>query len=399
MNTVKVGDDFEKKSKEIIKRIIDNYELSSIPAHCTIREKAKYPSYKRSGKKITFDLAIEVKNPQADKPILIYIIECKNLKGPVPVDDVEEFNDKVGGILGVQTKKILIAKNGFQSGVLDIADNLGVMLVEVREEDYKIILHKSDKIQKTEDSIDIDKEIIALIRAAFFPSKIKGLKKLSSDQINEIAVSFLNDFNKTITENVLPVPISELVKYLEEIKLLKVNSKNNLKDDNGNELLGYFDLNNNSIYINHSIQNTIRFPFVLAHEIGHFVLHSNLRANQFIYDNFKDSEYSLFIQKHKLINDKNWIEWQANCFAACLLMPKESLITKLVAVQMEKGISKQGRIYLDGQNVNQKDYIDIIEKLGLFFGVSKTSVEYRLESLNIIERPLPSKATKETKKH
>ncbi|MDC6383990.1 ImmA/IrrE family metallo-endopeptidase [Muricauda sp. SK9] len=391
MNTVKIGDDFEKKSKQILKRIIDNHELSSIPAHCTIREKAKYQSYKRSGKNIIFDIAIEVKNPNAKKPILVYIVECKNLKSPVPVDDIEEFNDKVGGILGVQTKKIMIAKSGFQSGVMEVADNLGVMLVEVKEDDYEIILHKSEKTKKVDSSKDIDKEILTLIGKAYFPKEIKGLKKLSADQINDIAVSFLNDFDQTVTKKILPVPINKLVKYLEETKFLKINSKNNLTDNSGNELLGYYDLKNKTIFINAAIKNTIRFPFILAHEIGHFVLHSNLKTNQFVYDNFKDSEYSLFIQKHKLRNDKNWLEWQANCFASCLLMPKQAMITKLIAIQIDKGISKQGRIYLDEQRVNQKDFIDIVEKLALFFGVSKTSVEYRLESLNIIQRPPLSK--------
>ncbi|WP_343487273.1 ImmA/IrrE family metallo-endopeptidase [Allomuricauda sp. d1] len=387
MNTVKVGDDFEKKSKKILRKIINNHELSALPAHCKVYEKYKLKSYKRGGKEIVFDLVIEVKKPNANKPIILYIIECKNLQGKVPVDDIEEFNDKVGGITGVQTKKIMIAKNGFQSGTLETADVLGVMLIEVKEDDYDIILYKSKKTERVNETKDIDEEIEILIKKALIPDKIRGLRRLSADQIENIAVSFLNDFDSTITENFLRTPIQELIKYLEEKKSLKIDSKSFLTDDTGKELLGYFDLKNNTIFISNEVKNTIRFPFVLAHEIGHFALHRNLKTNQFVYDNFKDSEYSLFVQKHKLRNDKNWIEWQANCFASCLLMPKQTLITRLVAIQLEKGISKQGRIYLDNQPVNREDYRYIVKQLASFFGVSKTNVEYRLESLGLTVHP------------
>ena len=93
MNTVKIGDDFENKSKKLIKKIIDNHELSVIPAHCTVHDKKKYYSSKRE-KEIEFDLSIEVKHPNAKKPTIVWIVECKNLGHRVPVDDIEEFESK-----------------------------------------------------------------------------------------------------------------------------------------------------------------------------------------------------------------------------------------------------------------------------------------------------------------
>jgi hypothetical protein len=90
MNTVKIGDDFEAKAKGVIQKIINNHELSINPAHCTVKEKVKYYSVKRK-KDIIFDLSIEVKHPNANKPFLVCIIECKNLSKAVHVDDIEEF--------------------------------------------------------------------------------------------------------------------------------------------------------------------------------------------------------------------------------------------------------------------------------------------------------------------
>lgn len=385
MNTVKIGDEFEAKSKKLIRKIIDNQELSITPAHCTVKEKVKYYSVKRR-KDIIFDLSIEVKHPKADKPFLVCIVECKNLNKPVPVDDIEEFESKVSGIQEFQTKKIVIAKNDFQSGSYDVAKTLGITLINVNEDDYKIILYKANK-RLSEKEIRVEEEIENLIKSALLPEKIEGLKSLSAKEINNIAVKFLNKIDTNVTEYYLKTPLSKIRKYLEDEMSIQINESSYLVNNNGDELLGYYDIKNQIIYINSIIKNTIRFPFVFAHEIGHLLLHNDLKANQFTYDNFKDSEYNLFVQKNILINDKNWIEWQANCFSASLLMPTDTIIARLISIQSKMGISKQGRIYLDNQKINKEDFRNIVYQLATFFQTSKTSVEYRLESLGLIERP------------
>ena len=385
MNTVKIGDEFEAKSKKLIRKIIDNQELSITPAHCTVKEKVKYYSVKRR-KDIIFDLSIEVKHPKADKPFLVCIVECKNLNKPVPVDDIEEFESKVSGIQEFQTKKIVIAKNDFQSGSYDVAKTLGITLINVNEDDYKIILYKANK-RLSGKEIRVEEEIENLIKSALLPEKIEGLKSLSAKEINNIAVNFLNKIDTNVTEYYLKTPLCKIRKYLEDEMSIQINENSYLVNNNGDELLGYYDIKNQIIYINSIIKNTIRFPFVFAHEIGHLLLHNDLKANQFTYDNFKDSEYNLFVQKNILINDKNWIEWQANCFSASLLMPTDTIIARLISIQSKMGISKQGRIYLDNQRINKEDFRNIVYQLATFFQTSKTSVEYRLESLGLIERP------------
>ncbi|WP_037316022.1 ImmA/IrrE family metallo-endopeptidase [Salegentibacter sp. Hel_I_6] len=387
MNTVKIGDAFEARTKTLIRKIIDNHELSINPAHCIVQEKVKYHSVKRK-KEIIFDLSIEVRHPKANKPFLVCIIECKNLNKPVPVDDIEEFESKVDGIQEFQTKKIVIAKNGFQSGAFDTAKTLGITLIDVDEEGYTIVLYKPEKQFNIDTKqLEIEEELENAIRKALLPDKIEGLKKLSAKGINGIVVEFLKKIDSNITERYEKTPLDKVTAYLKEESSLKINDSNYLFDDSGSEQLGFYDVKKKAIYISPKVRNTVRFPFVLAHEIGHFILHSELKANQFTYDNFKDSEYSLFIQKNILVNDKNWIEWQANCFAASLLMPEETIIARLIDIQTKMGISKQGRIYLDNQSINKIDFRSIVEKLATFFGVSKISIEYRLESLGLIDRP------------
>mgnify|MGYP000076596133 CR=1 FL=1 len=68
-------------------------------------------------------------------------------------------------------------------------------------------------------------------------------------------------------------------------------------------------------------------------------------------------------------------------------MPETSIKILLHVVQTKLGISKQGRIYLDSQEVNQKDFYKIIKELSDYFEVGKLHVEYRLEKIGLIIRP------------
>ncbi|SMO71802.1 protein of unknown function [Chryseobacterium rhizoplanae] len=178
-----------------------------------------------------------------------------------------------------------------------------------------------------------------------------------------------------------------LTHYLERKYQLRIEYVNLLNND-GTKLLGYFDSQNNKILIDYTIIGTERFAFTLAHEIAHFVLHRNLKINQLVYNNFKDSVHNVFSQQYELKNDKNWIEWQANCFASSILMPHTSILARLIQVQRTIGVNRnQGSIYVDHQEQNRKDFHTYISYLSNHFGTSKQSVEYRLKSLGIIKTP------------
>ncbi len=386
MNTVKIGDDFENKAYDLIEQALNNKEFGLIPEQCKIYRKKRYPSFRRK-KGIVFDLAIEVTPPKADRPTLLYLVECKNYSSKIPVDDVALFASYISEIDGYTVKGVFIANNKLQSGAIEEIVSHGMMLIEVDEDEYTIVLYKNKLLrnQKKEEA-DFDDEIRKLIENALLPAKINGLKRLSSAIIDDIACHFLNEFNPNILEYALTTPLIEITKYLKDEKSISVEYST-LKDNFGNNVLGYFDLLKQRIIINNSIIDTSQFPFVLAHEIGHCVLHSNLKINQTIYNNFKDVHFNFFQQSYILKNDKNWIEWQANCFASCLLMPKNSIILRLITIQKALGISKQGSIFLDNQNCNKKDYMEIVNYLSNFFGVGKISIEYRLNDLGLILRP------------
>lgn len=387
MNTVKLGDEFEKKSYKIIEQALNNDDLGLIPKYCKILEKPKYYSFRRK-KEIIFDLSIEVTPPKAKNPTLVYLIECKNYSNTIPVDDLTIFAEYINQIEGIAKKGIFIANNKLQSGALETVKSYGMMLIEVNDNDYNIVLHRSDNLKnQNEKDIELDEKIRKTIENALLPKKIEGLKQFSAQQIQNIANTFLNEFDSSILAGAYKLDLKQLTNYLEKKYQLKVEYVNLLNND-GTKLLGYFDSQSNKILIDYTIVGTERFPFTLAHEIAHFVLHRNLKMNQTVYNNFKDSAHNIFTQQYELKNDKNWIEWQANNFASAILMPHTSILARLIEVQRRMGVSRnQGTIYVDHQEQNRKDFHTYIDYLSNHFGTSKQSVEYRLKSLGIIKTP------------
>ncbi len=124
-----------------------------------------------------------------------------------------------------------------------------------------------------------------------------------------------------------PIPIDEIVElYL----------KLNLTFDDMRELFGVGDVhgalwvNDRRVGIDQRLEPTEnpamlgRYHFTLAHEAGHWRLHRHLfqrRANQLtlLPDNVERPEYIC------RSSDTDPIEYQANRFASCLLMPREML--------------------------------------------------------------------------
>lgn len=123
--------------------------------------------------------------------------------------------------------------------------------------------------------------------------------------------------------------------------------------------------------------------FILAHELGHFILHQKLSIGQTTYDAFEDSEYNFRTDKYDLTNPKHWIEWQANYFASSLVLPKVPFLARVYRYQDILNKSR-GKIYLDDQYQNRKDFSELVKRLSYFFNVSKTTVIYKLNEMGLI---------------
>jgi hypothetical protein len=105
----------------------------------------------------------------------------------------------------------------------------------------------------------------------------------------------------------------------------------------------------------------------LAHEIGHWVLHINRTAVSNFLDRINQGEYLETIQPFlcRTVDSSRRIEWQAQYFASCLLMPMSEL---------EKAIK--------GRDLTKRGHLNAIADE---LGVTITNLKNRLESLHWIK--------------
>ena len=350
-----------------------------------IKKKGYYS--KDREKEIIFDLSIEIWPKNADKYTLLYLIECKSSikNNKVPVDDVEEFFTKINQVAGSGVKGIMICNTTFQSGGITFAKNKNLMLIEVdKDNNHSIKLFRTNSRKKTEYQ-NTDSVIINFIKKTLSKGRVKGLTRLTADQIEEITQDILVDYNK----NSHPLEINSFIQYLQNKYKLNFDFTKKLETIDRNEIIGYFDNEINTIYIDNQISQSEKFPFILGHEVGHYFLHRNLKMNQQEYNDFADAEYNYFSDRHDFKNDRNWIEWQANKFSISLFLPKNLFYAYLISFRKKLGISRPHIIYLDDQLINIQDYIDTVNHLAYKFGISKTVVKYRIEELGIITYAKP----------
>lgn len=391
MNTVLKGDTFELNSYNLIKNAIEKDEFGISPKYSKVFLKKKYYSNIRK-KNIIFDLSIELWPPNSERYSILYLIECKDYSTKkVPVGDVENFLYKVRQINNnvehdaKTIKGVFVSNNSFQEGALEIAKSTGLMLIEVNSDnELSIKLHKASKSELEDKYSKEEKEIEIFLYNVFNLTKVQGLKKYSGKNIEEFANNLLNKIDSNILNYALSLPVEKLIDYLQLEYDLKFVFNESIEDNGNKQIFGYYDVTNNLIKIDKCLKDTNRFLFLLAHEIGHFILHRELKINQQVYENFQDSEYDFVSDKYLLNNYKNWIEWQANEFASHLVLPNISFYNRLIHIQKHLGISRFGHIYLDDQPINRKDFGDITTYLSNFFDTSYTSVIYKLESLNLI---------------
>lgn len=101
-----------------------------------VRERARYYSKDREAC-IECDIAVEkyLEDPDAGRrvrPAILVIVECKDYKGAVTVDELEEFHAKLQQIGADNTKGLMITRNGrYQRAALRYAMSKGIALARL----------------------------------------------------------------------------------------------------------------------------------------------------------------------------------------------------------------------------------------------------------------------------
>ena len=163
------------------------------------------------------------------------------------------------------------------------------------------------------------------------------------------------------------------------------------KQDN---VLGYIDFMSNIVAVHDSLfesENIGRFNFTLAHEIGHYVLHKDAFMANINHPNCLDLRKEYLMTKQKgLKSKKPVVEWQADCFASCLLMPKKLVIEHWFNFSGGYGTITYNEIAEHFAPHVQAEYSKDalaqmhIKEMAQNMNVSAQALCYRLQNMNLI---------------
>jgi Restriction endonuclease len=121
------SNDYELYVATLIEQGVVNGEHGLDPRATLVKHKPKYFSRDRACD-ITFDVSAEVTRPGETQPFFYWVLECKNYKHTVPVDDAEEFFAKLQQIGGANFKGTIISTAGFASGTVSYCQSKGIGL-------------------------------------------------------------------------------------------------------------------------------------------------------------------------------------------------------------------------------------------------------------------------------
>jgi len=207
------------------------------------------------------------------------------------------------------------------------------------------------------------------------------VKWLGKNDLKKAAEEFNAKYNP---EKAVPVPIDSIIESRLNIDIVPMAG---LKEELDND--GFISRDFTTIHIDQNIYFNVdvRYRFSLAHELGHFILHKEI---------YRDLNYSTvedWADTYEEIDSDDYgkLEFQANHFAGCLLIPDFALnplyrevlkdILPQIKAAQEKTIPRE--TYLDSVIGN------IARKLAPQFNVSLTCVESRIRNDELYSKIIP----------
>jgi Zn-dependent peptidase ImmA (M78 family) len=183
-----------------------------------------------------------------------------------------------------------------------------------------------------------------------------------------------------------PIPVEDIIERALGLRLLYEDLE---KVFGSNDVLGATYVESGTICINerlfeHSSEG--RLVFTCAHEVGHWVLHRR-------YVDMEETNYSKDgAIVCSLKNAKAPIEWQADYFAACLLMPEKEIRDAFQEVcGPEPFVINKVRSAVEGEYRSAEPFVEqwpfiaaAMCEAGGFSNVSKQAMIIRLQDLGLM---------------
>lgn len=404
VNTVKIGDRLEDQLHEYLVeqsrsggRVFDLYP----PELCEIRPKAKYYCPLRRGL-VEFDVVIEIRRPGRSEPHSYIVFECKNHKSALKDTVVTHFASQLRSVFGQSAKGILVISGRLQSGAEATARSLRLGIVKFDPHGLNIIADRTTG--RWTESGFIESQFFETARKAkslkfagvldgvYFATPHSLLQKLEAESVADTSTMYHGSANREVPfltrDEIKVVALHELyqIGYQDgSVDVEAVCERLGLElqfldqrhhDLDGNLILGTADFQNCLITV-HRHENKFRERFTIAHEIGHFCLS---------HDDYLQSES--LIEADLMSSGEgpptfnyDRLEYQANAFAAYLLLPEWVFRKTIGFVREQVGIVDRGfgHIYVDDQPCNYRQYGDFLEILSRYFQVSKMAIEIGLK--------------------
>lgn len=242
------------------------------------------------------------------------------------------------------------------------------------------------------------------------------VRYLSEEEIERDSVMLLAEYEETAgTPIKLPVPVADITTYhlalqLGFADLHQTLGSPMLRDEP--DILGAIWVDKETILIDRSLDPKVnpsmlgRYRFSVAHEIGHWRLHRSYVAKDPNQTSLFDapSEPTMICRSSQA---KAPIEWQADFFSSCLLMPRRRvndewkeclgrtrpLLLSDLRPNGQVMMRAQTLIYEQGRNeaaaVNDPLFENVAEPIARRFGVSPAAMRIRLERLGLLLREAP----------
>lgn len=415
MNTKAKGDKLETEALALLKQELQSGRLG-LPKNAKIIPQKAYYS-KEQDADIIFDIAIEVYAKGSKDLSLLVLVECKNYSSSVQVGDVRNFSDSVRQVGG--HKGIMISTSPFQQGALNLCKSRRIGVIRYfGKGEFNWELRRSVSAGTRPNTPDYAParavEIFKGITETNYQSSIYDLYCYSGDRhtnsLSEFFENLLGDEHKPFyvpprslsivqyvsdeeiealaTENLAKVSYSSGEVPLRELRrALRVNARQaSISDEEAmsrnRNAFGKitFDPLEIVIFHDHPDLTIPKRQFTVAHELGHYLL-KHWRYMQQEFCGGLDIERD--VRSGLLAQDIARMEWQANRFASCLLLPHKELIASFTRLTNLHGLTNKGygALYVDNNPWNWRPFNSIMDALASEFGVSRSVVEYRLKNL------------------
>ncbi len=206
---------------------------------------------------------------------------------------------------------------------------------------------------------------------------------ISKETIALKALDLIENFQALAKYEVKPpIPVEDIIERYLGLRLIY----DDLYKIFGKDVLGAVYVESKAICINERLFESSsegRLVFTIAHEVGHWVLH-----RQYIETLEKDHSRQVIVSKK---NSKDTIEWQADYFASCLLMPEKEIREAFEKVCSPEAIVIKHSMNETREGSGEEPFVEqwpfiaaAMCEAGGFSNVSKHAMIIRLQDLGLL---------------